>query len=82
MAVNSKPNSKLLIGIIDIETGKIISKTSSGKTGKDFYDVNQKHGKIKKVLRIYSINMTDFQTNILIFVWSAFWFTKKLKQIL
>ena len=39
MAVNSEPSAKTFIGIIDLTSGKILSETPSGKSGKEFYDV-------------------------------------------
>ena len=41
MAVNSEPSAKTFIGIIDLTSGKILSETPSGKSGKEFYDVFQ-----------------------------------------
>lgn len=79
MAVNSKSNSKTFIGIIDIETGKIISKTSSGKTGKDFYDVNQKAWQNKEGLEDLLNKYDRLSNQHFNFVWSAFWFTKKVQ---
>ena len=79
MAVNSKSNSKTFIGIIDIETGKIISKTSSGKTGKDFYDVNQKAWQNKEGLEDILDQNDKLSNKHFNFVWSAFWFTKKVQ---
>ena len=79
MAVNSKPNSKTFIGIIDIETGKIISKTSSGKTGKDFYDVNQKAWQNKEGFEDILDQNDKLSNKHFNFVWSAFWFTKKVQ---
>lgn len=82
MAVNSKPNSKTFIGIIDIETGKIISKTSSGKTGKDFYDVNQKAWQNKEGLEDL-LNKYDRLSNQHFNLYGQrFGLLKKLKQIL
>ena len=40
-AVNSEPSAKTFIGIIDLTSGKILSETPSGKSGKEFYDVSQ-----------------------------------------
>ena len=79
MAVNSKSNSKTFIGIIDIETGKIISKTSTGKTGKDFYDVNQKAWQNKEGLEDLLDQNDKLSNKHFNFVWSAFWFTKKVQ---
>lgn len=39
MAVNSESSAKTFIGIIDLTSGKILSETPSGKSGKEFYDV-------------------------------------------
>lgn len=77
MAVNSKSNSKTFIGIIDIETGKIISKTSSGKTGEDFYDVYQKVYQSKEGFEDILDQNDKLSNKHFNFVWSAFWFTKK-----
>ena len=41
MAVNSESSAKTFIGIIDLTSGKILSETPSGKSGKEFYDVFQ-----------------------------------------
>lgn len=41
MAVNSEPSAKTFIGIIDLTSGRILSETPSGKSGKEFYDVFQ-----------------------------------------
>ena len=77
MAVNSKSTSKTFIGIIDIETGIIISKTSSGKTGEDFYDVNQKAFQNKEGFEDILDQNDKLSNKHFNFVWSAFWFTKK-----
>lgn len=38
MVVSRKPKLKVESGLIDLEAGKIIASTPSGKTAKDFYD--------------------------------------------
>ena len=78
MAINQQPELKTETGLIDIEEGKIIAATPSGKTSKDLY--NDKKGSYKPKLDGILISNHKFSNEKFVFVLSLFSFKKPVEK--
>jgi len=78
MAIGQQPESKTETGLIDIEEGKIIAATPSGKTSKDLY--NDEKGSYKPKLEDILISNHKFSNEKFAFVLSLFSFKKPVEN--
>lgn len=78
MAVGQQPESKTKTGLIDIEEGKIVATTPSGKTSKDLYNDEQESYKPK--LDDILISNHKFLNEKFAFVLSLFSFKKPVEN--
>ena len=78
MAIGQQPESKTETGLIDIEDGKIVATTPSGKTSKDLY--NDKKGSYKPKLDDILISNNKFSSEKFVFVFSNFGFKEPVEN--
>jgi len=78
MAVGQQPESKTKTGLIDIEEGKIVATTPSGKTSKDLYNDEQESYKPK--LEDILISNHKFSNEKFAFVLSLFSFKEPVEK--
>ena len=78
MAIGQQPESKTETGLIDIEEGKIIAATPSGRTSKDLY--NDEKGLYKPKLDDILISNNKFLNEKFAFVLSLFGFKEPVEK--
>ncbi|OHQ22321.1 hypothetical protein HMPREF2655_03915 [Streptococcus sp. HMSC066F01] len=78
MAIGQQPESKTETGLIDIEEGKIIAATPSGRTSKDLY--NDEKGSYKPKLDDILISNNKFLNEKFAFVLSLFGFKEPVEK--
>ena len=78
MAIGQQPEMKMETGLIDIEDGKIVATTPSGKTSKDLY--NDKKESYKPKLDDILISNNKFSSEKFAFVLSLFGFKEPVEK--
>ncbi len=78
MAIGQQPEMKMENGLIDIEDGKIVATTPSGKTSKDLY--NDKKESYKPKLDDIFISNNKFSSEKFAFVLSNFGFKEPVEK--